>query len=138
MTIDDLITDLEKATEPSPDLDAKLFCAVSPSPFEYYPGDCVLAVLGGFRARVELDEIPPYTSSLDRALEIPMSGGNCYGFDGGPRGFDAFVSLNNVEAGHWLVEGSHPTSPVIATVIARLKAMRRAVASLDDPTAKAS
>ena len=61
---------LEKATGPDREIDCLIFVATAESPFESYYPDCVLAVLGGFRARVEINEIPPYTASIDAALAL--------------------------------------------------------------------
>lgn len=70
MTIDELIAKLEAATEGSRELDCDIFVATAPSPFVSYYPDCVLASLGGFAARVEIKDIPAYTTSLDAALTL--------------------------------------------------------------------
>lgn len=60
---------LAKATGPDRMLDARLFVALSPSPFSIYE-DCIMAQQGGFSARVEFDDVPKYTRSIDAAVTL--------------------------------------------------------------------
>lgn len=68
--LDDLLARVEAATGADRELDCDLFVATAESPFVNYYPDCVLAVLGGFRARVEINEVATYTSSIDAALAL--------------------------------------------------------------------
>jgi len=65
-----LIERIEAATEPDRELDCAIFCATAESPFQNYYPDCVLASQGGFAARIEVAEIPYFTSSIDTALTL--------------------------------------------------------------------
>ena len=67
----------------------------------------------------------PYTTSLDAALALAervLPEMNCTGFDKTPLGVEAYVSLNNVDSGHWCEVGWHKSSPALALCIAILKA----------------
>jgi hypothetical protein len=66
----ELLARVEAATGPDRKLDCALYCATAESPFENYYPDCVLAVLGGFRARLEIEDVPKLTASLDAALAL--------------------------------------------------------------------
>ncbi len=52
------------------ELDCLLWCQFAESHFEYHGGDCVLAVMGGFSARLDWEEMPHPTSSLDAAVAL--------------------------------------------------------------------
>jgi hypothetical protein len=78
MTREELIAALEKAEGPSRELDCDIFVATAHSPFVSYYPDCVLASLGGFAARVEIEEIPKYTTSIDAALTLVPEGWALY------------------------------------------------------------
>lgn len=66
----DLITRLREAKEGSRELDCDVFCATAESPFVSYHPDCVMATLGGFAARVEIKDIPAYTTDLSAAVAL--------------------------------------------------------------------
>jgi len=68
--IDALIERLREARKGSRELDCAIFCSTAESPFENYYPNCILASLGGFSARVEISEIPKFTTSLDAATEL--------------------------------------------------------------------
>lgn len=65
---------VEKASGPDRELDCLIWCATSPSHFEYHGGDGVLAVVGGFAARLDWCDMPHPTSSLDAALTLVPEG----------------------------------------------------------------
>ncbi len=52
--------------------DCLVFCAMAHdhSPFEYHGGECVLAVMGGFSARLDWADLPHVTASLDAAMTL--------------------------------------------------------------------
>lgn len=73
-TIGDLLERVRAAEGPSQELDCQLYCAFSESPFDTMFDDdgsaFVMAVLGGFRARLEWSQIPQPTASIDAALYL--------------------------------------------------------------------
>ena len=67
---------------------------------------------------------PNYTGSIDAALAFAaavLPDMNCHGYDGDPGCVEAYVSRNQVKAGHWLSIGEHKDSVPRAMVIAVLK-----------------
>jgi len=119
-----LIAKLEAASKGSRELDCDIFCATAPSPFESHYPDCVLAVLGGFVARVEIDEIPNFTISLDAALTLVPEGwildslsDDATGSVGSMKAFGATCEVTNGELG---LQGQ-AVSRALALCIAALK-----------------
>lgn len=73
-----------------------------------------------------LISVPRYTASLDAAValvEKMLPDANCWGVERSPAGFDAYVSRNNVDAGHWYHGAEHKTSAAIALLIALFTAL---------------
>jgi hypothetical protein len=111
----DVIKRLEEAEVGSRELDREVWKASGDDVyFDTLPGDRSAA----------------YTRSLDAAVALvervlPGINGNSHGYDKGLHwpGVDAFVSRNNVESGHWIVEAQHATSIPLALCIALLKAV---------------
>ena len=126
-----LITRLEEAAEGSRELDALVWLATNPT------GEIDVKRTGRTLAPVWRCRSPgasrsnswfspePVTTSFDFAYALAgrvLPEMNCFGFDKTPHGVEAYVSRNNVYAGHWFVTGEHPSSPAIALCIAILKA----------------
>lgn len=117
----DLIERLSAATGPDRELDGDIAWAVGAAP------------VGAFRMSGHLDggvfgtgahtswAAPSYTASIDAALTLLPEGVNHHGYGMTPNGVDAYVSRNSVASGHWIQEGTHPTSIPIAIAIAALK-----------------
>src|SRR5712664_179299 len=104
-----LLSRLQSATGPSRELDAEIALANGWRQLTHdlwRKGDNVA------------EEPPRYTESIDAALTLLPSWANCHGYDFGPNGADAYVSLNHVAEGHKLFEGSHASSTAIALLIA--------------------
>lgn len=127
----DLITRLEEAAEGSRELDAAIWYAVH-EPDVDYPGirteqteqgprEVLTCELGSKWA----DDVGRYTTSIDAAYALAervLPEMNCIGFDKTPSGVEAYVSRNNVDSGHWVVTGEHPSSPALAICLAILRA----------------
>ena len=104
----DLIARLEALTVPDRKVDAEIGVILHIHP----PG-------GGWLSR-------EYTGSIDAAValcERVLPDVNCWGVEKDERGFQAYVSRNNVKSGHWLKEAEHAASPSIALLISTLKAL---------------
>jgi hypothetical protein len=104
-----LITRLEEAAEGSLDLDLLVWASYG-----------FLGTLGETMGHV--------TNSIDAAYALAewvLPEMNCVGFDKTPRGVEAYVSRNDVDSGHWVETGEHPSSPALALCIAILKATTR-------------
>lgn len=69
-TLEALLERVKGATGPSKELDCLVYCAMAESHFEYHGGDCVLAVQGGFAARLDWEDIPHPTFSLDAVVAL--------------------------------------------------------------------
>lgn len=119
MSYEGLIERLKAATGPDRELDIDVHLA-------FGLAEEGALTWGPYLRRVSLAKsVDAYTRSIDvaRALAkraVPEA--NCIGFDETPSGVDAYVGLNNVAEGHWMVEGWHETSVPIAIVIATLTA----------------
>lgn len=73
-TLLELAARCEAATGPDKFLDMQIFIATAESHFEYHGGDCVLAVQGGFSARLDWKDMPHPTASLDAAMTLVPEG----------------------------------------------------------------
>ena len=105
-----LITRLEEAAEGSRELD-ELVALGTTHPYGIGPSGRAALL--------------PYTTSIDAALALAsrvLPEMNCTGFDKTPLGVEAYVSLNNVNSGHWCEIGWHKSSPALALCAAILKA----------------
>lgn len=61
---------VEALAGPDRAVDCLIWCATAESHFEYHGGECVLAVQGGFAARLDWKELPHPTASLDAAMTL--------------------------------------------------------------------
>lgn len=123
-----LITRLEEAAEGSRELDEAIHDLLCASKFRTCikglsddDGGLWMYEFPGHRASSALR----VTTSLDAALALAervLPEMNCTGFDKTPLGVEAYVSLNNVDSGHWCEIGWHKSSPALALCIAILKA----------------
>jgi hypothetical protein len=114
----DLRDRLKAAMGPDPRLDRDLFVALSPSPFSIYQ-DCIMAQQGGFAARVEFDEVPRVTGSLDAAVGLVPEGDWGFHFDIESvfaKGFEGNVAVvAYLWSGHPTNEKSFCRSPAVST-----------------------
>ena len=110
----ELIERLEKAAGPDRDLDGAIYRSLHASHDDAWP----------HWTTVQRDEIVlHYTASIDAAVTlVPFAEDKAthWGVEL-DRGFEAWVSRNNVSSGHWLHQGFGST-PAIALCIAALKA----------------
>ena len=117
-----LITRLEEAAEGSRELDLRVF-----EHFDRVNGErWTDADLDYALTDPDRTINPPHlTTSIDAALALAtrvLPEMNCTGFDKTPLGVEAYVSLNDVDSGHWCEIGWHKSSPALALCIAILKA----------------
>lgn len=114
----DIIARLEKAGEADRELDFDIAMRLN-RPFGAW--ESFQKYDAAFPAYTRRDA-PAYTASIDAALELVPEEANSHGYELQRGLVEAFVSRNNVKAGHWYAGGEHPTSPAIALCIAVLKA----------------
>lgn len=126
MTLDDLLSALEAATEGSRELDRKIVVTLNPgSTLRRIPG--ALDLLGVLAATNEFLPIPDYTRSIDAALTLIPP--NTYWHVGAGRTrydepmYGAMIQEANFD-GKELGVGETNASPALALVIAALRARK--------------
>lgn len=125
--IADLLERVKAATGPSRTLDALISEALQQD---------VIADAGydddGKLNRITF-AMPRYTASIDASLALmkrKLPDANCYGVERDPFGWNAYVSRNHVNEGHWLKEAVAPTAP-LAILAALLTALQDSVNARD-------
>lgn len=117
-TAEDLAARCEAASGPDRELDCLIYCATAQSHFEYWGGECVLAVQGGFSARLDWKDLPHPTASIEAALTLVPEGYN-WSLDYINRRCGAV--LNNTPYGKFAILADAAT-PALALTAAALRA----------------
>ncbi len=130
--MNDLIAELEAATEGSRELDDEIFLAI-------HPDQGTFSEDGEYWYAMDLDEdggpwalLPNYTTSLEAALTLVSSGAHVSAqFDTPEKGCDTAASIVLSYGEKRLGGGGHYT-PALAVCIAALKARPSAAAEVGD------
>jgi len=121
MTYGDIIKRLEGAMGPDRELDWRIADALN-IPSKWSDS----TIWPPFMKGSAIDkEIPLFSSSIDASLalvERMLPDANCCGVEKDANGWNAYVSRNSVDTGHWLVEAATLTAP-LAILLALFRAL---------------
>lgn len=123
--IERLLALLESAETGSHELDVAVHRAMGWELIQFDPGDG--DILEYWRRGVDQIHADQrrskyaYTQSLDASVTLVPPDANCHGYDFGPSGATAYVSRNDVPAGHCYFDADAPTA-ALALCIAAVKA----------------
>lgn len=113
---------VEALSGPDRVVDCLIWCATAESHFEYHGGECVLAVQGGFSARLDWKDIKHPTASLDAAMTLairPDHNEPDFDLSRDQGGWTASVSLKEL----WVSDGrAIAATPALALTAAALRA----------------